>query len=250
MGNRSISPPFSVYFKETLDSIFFILSQTLRQVPTIESARTALAILLELAHGGDESAARTLGAVVAQKLGYQDAVPVIENLESVTGVLQEDRIPWLLRIYLLAFIPREFISQIETAHAKVDFGDKIEFQKFQRLVRRDDVLRHEVLKAYCLDTFVGMSSLYGISRGGFTKILDRIASECQVVPGSSANSKFEIGRDLILTSTVNRFRFILGHEMSHNVLDNYIAQGKEDEAGADKEAVTPSAEEFLALRKR
>jgi capsid protein len=27
LGNRSISSPFSVYFKETLDSIFFILSQ-------------------------------------------------------------------------------------------------------------------------------------------------------------------------------------------------------------------------------
>jgi ankyrin repeat protein len=228
------------------------VGETLRQVPTIESARTALAILLELARGGDVPAARTLGALLAQKLEYQDAVPVIENLGSVTCILQEDRIPWLLRIYLLAFIPREFISQIETAHATSDFDDKTEFKKFQRLVRRDDILRHEVLKAYCLATFVGMSSLFGINNGArglgsFQKIIDRIASECQVVPGMAANSKFEIGRDLILESTVNRFRFILGHEMGHNVFDVHIKLTREDVAVSDEEAMTPSADEFLAL---
>src|SRR5687767_9362071 len=81
------------------------VGENLRQAPTRAAARAALSILLELASEGDVAAARTLATVLARKLGRHDAVKAIEDLKSLSDVLEQGGIPPLLRLYLLAFIP-------------------------------------------------------------------------------------------------------------------------------------------------
>jgi len=225
-----------------------------KQVPTVSAGRAALTILLQLAYGGDVAAARTLGAALARKLGREDAVPAIEGLQSFTGVLQEDAIPPLLRLYLLAFVPRELMSRVDNAATEAAhfFREENEYAQFQRLVRRGDIMQHEALKAYCLAAFtqtIATSSKWGAAGvgAGWQNALDRILSDSKVVPGSSANTQLAIGSELILSTTADGLASALLHEMGHYLFD--IMMARSGEAVSGDEAAAPCADDLVELPK-
>ncbi|MBK6005350.1 ankyrin repeat domain-containing protein [Ramlibacter ginsenosidimutans] len=205
------------------------LGDMLGQAPTVSSARAALAILRQLTHDGDVPAARTLAALLARKLGHPGAVPAIEGLVSLDGVLQQQGIPALLRVYLLALLPRELMFQAnKAADIATPLPDEVEYAHFQRLVRRGDVLEHEALKAYCVNALAAsmkMSTVLSPAhvQGGWMRALDGIHSECKVVAGTNANTKFEIGRDLILGITAGGFGHAVLHEMGHHLVEITLA---------------------------
>jgi hypothetical protein len=171
------------------------LGDTLRQAATVSSARAALAILQQLAYDGDICAARTLAALLARKLGYGDTVPAIDGLVSLDGVARQQGIPALLRVYLLALVPRELMLQANgAAEITSPATDEPPYAHFQRLVRRGDVLQHEALKAYCLSALTAsmrMSTVVSSAhvQAGWMRVLDTLRAECRVVAGTNANTK-------------------------------------------------------------
>jgi ankyrin repeat protein len=204
-----------------------IVGEILDQVPTVAAAVSARDVLVAVARTGELPAARALGVSLARKLGHPEAATAIQCLQSLSGVLADDRIPPLLRIYLLGFLPREFFFQTQPAVAlasAVRASD--EFDRFQRMVRRDDILQHEALKAYWLSAFVTSLALSTSPAsgspslaGGWQNVLDGILADCRVVPGGSADTGFAIGRDLIAQANGGALFDVLHHELGHHDLD-------------------------------
>src|ERR1700730_8530677 len=137
------------------------LEQILIRRPTPAAATTAFAALEELARDRDFSAPRVLTTALAVALGYEDAVLRIRQVIDPTELLDERGIPPLLRIYLLRALPRFLIEhpkRCEAVAREVQTGD--DFSRFQRLVRRSDLLQNEGLKAYVLTAAATVHAMF------------------------------------------------------------------------------------------
>ncbi len=229
-----------------------IVGEILRQAPTVGAARAALDVLIQLAQAGDLAAARTLGSALAHKLGRADAAAAIEALPALCDAMQAEQIPPLLRLYLIAFVPREIASRFDAALALTSgLGDADLYRHFQRLVRRDNVVQHEVLKAYCVAAFVRTVSITGdvapagsMARGAWQVVLDRILGACRVVSGANADTTFSIGRELILGMNADGLAGVLFHELGHHTADIARAFG----GGSARDTSAPTVEDLLALQ--
>jgi hypothetical protein len=196
------------------------VGEILDQIPTPAAARTARDVLLELALEGDMPAVRTLSAALARRLGFADAEGPIKKLGSFDAVLGDDSIPPLLRIYILGFLPRVFFEETD---ALVKLASAVratdDLRGFKRMIRRDDLLQREALKAYYLSVF---APSFGLStamtngppqvRGAWKRLLRTMLSDCELVEGGDANTKFQVGRELLLQASTDGLFTVLAHE--------------------------------------
>lgn len=232
-----------------------VIGDILREAPTVAAADVALEILIQLAQVGDHAAARALGTALAHKLGRGDAASAIEALPSLGAALDTEQIPALLRLYLVALVPREIAAHFQAVHAlSTGISDADLYRQFQRLVRREDVVRHEVLKAYCLAAFVRtvevtgrMAATGSMGAGAWQVVLDRILGASRVVPGDNADTTFSIGRELILGMNADGLLGVLFHELGHHMFEIMRALGAGSAAAGDA-TLAPTAEDLLALK--
>jgi hypothetical protein len=232
-----------------------VVGDILREAPTVAAADVALELLIQLAHAGDLAAARALGSALARKLRRGDAASAIAALPSLGAALDAEQIPALLRLYLVALVPREIAARFDAVHAlSTGLGDADLYSQFQRLVRREDVVRHQVLKAYCLAAFMRTVEMTGkmaatgsMGAGAWQVVLDRILGACRVVPGDNANTTFSIGRELILGMNADGLSAVLFHELGHHMFDIMRAFGAGSASEGDA-TLAPTAEDLLALK--
>jgi Ankyrin repeats (3 copies)/Ankyrin repeat len=165
-----------------------------------------------------------------------------------------------LRIYLIGLSPRILLDESERCKAVAEeVRATDDFRHFQRLVRRDDLLQHEGLKAYVLTAFAMMMPDFGTTTGllppaGALQVLDQILTDSRVVPGAAVDAGFSFGRDKILAISVEGMLAILLHELGHHLFDWGMRRGsrtfadttENDDADTDKAAPTPAVLAELA----
>jgi ankyrin repeat protein len=198
-----------MYYADSLEHILI-------RRPTPAAAATAFAALKQLAGDRDFSATRVLATALAVSLGYEDVVPRIRQVTDPTGLLDEPGIPPLLRIYFLQAQPRFLIEhpkRCEMVAREVQTTD--DFRRFQRLVRRSDLLQNEGLKAYLLAAAAMVQKLFP-SRSSMLPVLDKILANSRVEPGAAVDMSFSVGRDKILVVSGADFFAILCHELGHH----------------------------------
>ena len=188
------------------------------QAPVGSVRESVLATLLPLAQAQQFSAIRTLAQILSFELGGSVEIAMLPEPCGPIELLEIGYVPEAVRIYSLAFAPRDFVAhihRIQKIASEVDLA--LLLKTLQKLILRGSPLQHEALKAFVLSIFARTAAEEVPSYpAGAISILNDICTKCCIRSGASADSEFTFGAELLTQCQDHLYLvYIVLHEFGH-----------------------------------
>jgi len=179
---------------------------------------SALVALRGAALDGYVPAAAALSAVISRELGFSGYEEFLFSVGTPEELVSAAHVPSLVRLYALGFIPGAVLAY----HEAISVGPENEllesaYRGLRLCVRRNSPFQDEALRALLLHLAAADASS---ERGSFLRLYSNVVRsivyQARVVPGRNMNTRFEVGRELLLSERgISALTFATFHEFGH-----------------------------------